>query len=202
MVFEEALARVMSPTGESREYENAVLPCQACNGLVSCVYICIGCGMHGHPLCIHLEQFLDYLFCPSCLLKAMHEYASFQDDQRRHLWKGRLSTQVSTWRSRVTEVIGMSSTIGVAVGGALVAVAGVASGLAHGVARGASIGSNVVQLALPAANEDQESTTYLSVGDSVEADRQVGRQPEGDRLTARPTEVATQRRGGPRCAVC
>ena len=78
----------------------------------------------------------------------------------------------------MTEVIGMSSTIGVAVGGALVAVAGVASGLAHGVVRGASVGSNVVQLALPAANEDQESTTYLSVGDSVEADRQVGRPPE------------------------
>ena len=109
----------------------------------------------------------------------------------------------------MTEVIGMSSTIGVAVGGALVAVAGVASGLAHGVVRGASVGSNVVQLALPAANEDQESTTYLSVGDSVEADRQVGRQPEGDSgrrtfnlLTDRPSEVATQRRGGPRCHVC
>ena len=85
MVFEDALARVMSPTGENREYEDARLPCQACNGLVSCVYICIGCGMHGHPLCIHLEQFLDYLFCPSCLLKAMHEYSSFQDGQRRQL---------------------------------------------------------------------------------------------------------------------
>ena len=202
MVFEQALARVMSPTGESREYVNAVLPCQVCKGMVSCEFICIGCGLHGHPPCIRLEQFLDYLFCPSCMFKAMHEYTSFQDDQRRHLWKGRLSIQVFTWRSRVTEVIGMSSTIGVAVGGALVAVAGVASGLAHGVVRGASVGSNVVQLALRAANEDQESTTYLSVGDSVEADRQVGRPPEGDRLTARPTKVATPRRGGPRCAVC
>ena len=98
----------------------------------------------------------------------------------------------------MTEVIGMSSTFGVAVGGAIVAVAGVASGLAHGVARGASIGSNVVQLALPAASEDD----FLSVGDSVEADRQGGRPPEEDRLATRPTKVETPRGGGPRCAVC
>ena len=109
----------------------------------------------------------------------------------------------------MTEVIGMSSTIGVAVGGALVAVAGVASGLAHGVVRGASVGSNVVQLALPSANEDQASTSYLSVGDSAEvSNAPVGRQPEGDGgrrtlnlLTERPSEVGTERRF-PRCHVC
>ena len=70
------------------------------------------------------------------------------------------------WRSRVTEAVGMSSTIGVAVGGAVVAVAGVAAGLAHGVVRGAATGSNILQLALPSMNDDQASTAYLSVCNS------------------------------------
>ena len=93
----------------------------------------------------------------------------------------------------MTEAIGMSSTLGVAVGGAIITVAGVASGLAHGIARGASIGSNVVQLALPATSEDD----FLSVGDSVEADRQGGRPSEEVRLATRRITVATPRRGVP-----
>ena len=55
----------------------------------------------------------------------------------------------------------MSSTIGVAVGGAVVAVAGVAAGLLHGVVRGAAAGSNVPQLALPSTNDEQASDAFL-----------------------------------------
>ena len=72
------------------------------------------------------------------------------------------------WKSRVTEAIGMSSSVGVAMGGAMVAVAGVAAGLAHGVVRGAAVGSNISQLALPGMNDDQASTAYLSAGDPSE----------------------------------
>ena len=68
----------------------------------------------------------------------------------------------------MTEAIRMSSTVGVAMGGAMVAVAGVAAGLAHGVVRGAAVGSNISQLALPGMNDDQASTAYLSAGDPSE----------------------------------
>ena len=54
------------------------------------------------------------------------------------------------------------------MGGAVVAVAGVAAGLAHGVVRGAAAGSNIPQLALPSTNDDQASTVYLSVDGSSE----------------------------------
>ena len=63
----------------------------------------------------------------------------------------------------------MSSTIGVAVGGAVVAVAGVAVGLAHGVVRGAAAGSNMPHLALPSTNDEQASNAFLSLDGSLEA---------------------------------
>ena len=62
---------------------------------------------------------------------AAAEYASFQDTQRREAWRRSLESQIINWRSRVIEAIGVSSTIGVAMGGAVVAVGGVAAGLAQ-----------------------------------------------------------------------
>ena len=118
--------------------------------------------------CLRLESFFDYLFCPTCFPKAAAEYASFQDVQRREAWRRSLETQIVNWRSRVTEAIGVSSTIGVAMGGAVVAVAGVAAGLAHGVVRGAATGSNMPQLALPSTNDEQASEAFFSLDGSSE----------------------------------
>ena len=164
------LARVMSPNDHlalrsndeySGSFDVAQVYCQDCTTLVSCLYVCTGCGIYGHTQCLRLEQLFDYLFCPPCLLKAAAEFASFQDAQRRDAWRNSLAQQIIGWRSRVTEAVGMSSSIGVIIGGAMVAVAGVAAGLAHGVVRGASVGSNISQLALPGMNDDQVSTAYL-----------------------------------------
>ena len=86
----------------------------------------------------------------------------------------------------------MSSAIGVAIGGAVVAVAGVAAGLAHGVVRGASAGSNMPQLALPSASDEQASTAYLSMDGTSEAPSvQVGKLRDGsgeERARAPTTE--------------
>ena len=142
--------------------------CQDCNTPVSCLFVCAGCGIYGHTQCLRLEKFFDYLFCPPCLQKAAGEFAAIQDAQRRVEWRNRLAQQILGWRSRVTEAIGMSSTVGIAVGGAMVAVAGVAAGLAHGVVRGAAVGSNISQFALPGINDDQASTAYQSAGDLSE----------------------------------
>ena len=68
----------------------------------------------------------------------------------------------------MTEAIGMSSSVGVAMGGAMVAVAGVAAGLAHGVVQGAAVGSNISQFVLPGMNDDQVSTACQSAVDPSE----------------------------------
>ena len=120
--------------------------CQDCNTLVSCLYVCTGCGIYGHTQCLRLEKFFDYLFCPPCLQKAAAEFASFQDAQRRDAWRNSLEQQIIRWRSRVTEAIGMSFSVGVTMGGAMVAVAGVAAGLAHGVVRGAESAATSLSL--------------------------------------------------------
>ena len=123
--------------------------CQDCNTPVSCLFVCAGCGIYGHTQCLRLEKFFDCIFWSPCLQKAAGEFAAIQDAQRRVEWRNRLAQQILGWRSRVTEAIGMSCTVGIAVGGAMVAVAGVAAGLAHGVVRGAAVGSNISQFAIP-----------------------------------------------------
>ena len=156
---------VKSNDDYSGRFDVAQVYCQDCNTLVSCLYVCTGCGIYGHTQCLRLEKFFDYLICPPCLQKAAAEFASFQDAERRVEWRNSLEQQIIGWRSRVTEAIGMSSLVGVAMGGAMVAVAGVAAGLAHGVVRGAALGSNIFQFALPGMNGDQASTAYQSAGD-------------------------------------
>lgn len=151
--------------------------------------------------CFRLESFFDYLFCLICFPKAAAEYASFQDVQRREAWRRSLETQIVNLRSRVIEAIGVSSTIGVAVGGAVVAVAGVAAGLAHGVVRGAATGSNVPQLALPLTNDEQASDAFLSLdGSSKSRSVRAGGLLEGSG-EERARAPAMGRRP-PRCQAC
>ena len=70
-------------------------------------------------------------------------------------------TQISTWKSRAIEAIGVSSTIGVAVGGAVAAAAGVAASFTQGAVRGiveTSTSSQATLLPPPAALALQDST--------------------------------------------
>ena len=138
-------ARVMSPNDGFHEsnFDETQLSCQVCDTAVTCLFVCIGCGAYGHTQCLHVETFFDYRFCLPCFFKAAAEYASFQDAQRREAWRNSLESQIIRWRSRVIEAVGVSSSIGVAMGGAVVPVAGIAAGLAHGMVRGATAGSNI-----------------------------------------------------------
>ena len=164
-------ARVMSPNDGSHEsiLDEMQVLCQYCETPVTCVFVCTGCGIYGHAQCFRLEPFLEHRFCDSCLPKAVAKYASFQDAQSQEAWRRSMESQVPHWRSTITNAIGVISTIGVAIGGAVVAVAGVAAGLAHGVVRGASADSNMPQLALPSASDEQASTAYLSMDGTSEA---------------------------------
>ena len=160
----------MSPNAGPHEgiLDEVLIYCQQCETPVFELFVCTGCGVYDHAECFRLERFFDYLFCPTCFRKAAAEYASFQDAQRREVWRRSLESQIINWRSRVTEAIGVSSTIGVAMGGAVVAVVGVAAGLAHGVVRGAATASNMPQLALPSTNDEQASNAFFSLDGASE----------------------------------
>ena len=145
-------SRVMSPNSlrvNEGILSNLQTTCQICNGQVYEPSMCAGCGVFGHPVCLHLEHFMDYSFCRKCIPRAISEYASFQDAQRRDEWKRSLVAQICSWKTRAIECIGMSSTIGVAVGGAVATAAGVAAGLAQGAVRGAVGATASGRLALP-----------------------------------------------------
>ena len=98
-----------------------------------------GLRIHGlcRPACLGKGGFFDFFFCSRCIPQVTAEYATFRDAQRQESWKQSLTYQVSTWRTRAIEAIGLTSTLGVTVGSAVATAAGAAAGLAHGAVRGA-----------------------------------------------------------------
>ena len=136
--------RAMSPNVGSEEgvLVNVQAWCQICNDGVHEPLVCAGCGTYGHPACLRTEIFLDYHFCFQCFVRVTAEYATFQDEQRRNVWRQSLQAQITTWRSRAIEAIGLSSTIGVAFGGVVAAAAGAAADLAQGAVQGAAAASS------------------------------------------------------------
>ena len=149
-----AVTRVMSPTlTQSGVLSRVRATCQLCGTLAEDPVVCASCGAFGHPDCLRMEVFLEHAFCGSCIGQVTSEYASFQDAHRREAWRRSLQEQVGAWKTRAIEAIGVSSSIGVAMGGAVVAAAGVAAGLAQGAVRGAAAASSVPQLALPSTTD-------------------------------------------------
>lgn len=146
------VTRVMSPTPVPHDsiLTDMRTTCLGCHSEVHNPAVCAGCGVYGHPWCLHLEGFLGYPFCATCIPRVTAEYVSFQNAQRREAWQRSLETQIGTWKARAIETIGLSSTIGV-VGGVVVAAAGAAAGLAHGAVRGAAEASSVARPAPPRA---------------------------------------------------
>ena len=80
-----APARAMSPNVGSTVgiLNNVETMCQVCINGVREPVVCAGCGIYGHPQCLHTEHFFDYPICAKCIGKVTGEYASFQDAQRR-----------------------------------------------------------------------------------------------------------------------
>ena len=134
---EDTVARVMSPT-TTLEWTRVRGQCIVCQCLVQQPSICANCGNYGHQGCLGFERFLDHDFCARCMPEVTSEYAKFQDAQRREAWRRSLASQVQGWKQRAIEAIGVSSTIGVAVGGVIATAAGAAAGLAQGAVAGAA----------------------------------------------------------------
>ena len=144
-------ARVMSPRMHPNEgiLTGLQATCQICNQMTFEPAVCARCGTYGHPVCLGLERFCDFPFCSRCIPEVTAEYASFQDSQRRESWRRSITDQISTWKSRAVEAVGMSSTFGVVVGGAVATAAGAAAGLAQGAVRGAVEVVSTPRAALP-----------------------------------------------------
>ena len=99
--------------------------------------VCARCARLGHPQCLGMERFAGHMFCGRCISNAIAEYSSFRDAHSRENWRRELALQVSTWKARAVQLIGIPSTVGVVVGGAVAAAAGAVAGLAQGAVRGA-----------------------------------------------------------------
>ena len=79
------VTRVMSPNPRSHEgvLDHVQAICQVSQHLAHDPSVCAGCGSYGHQECLGMEMFFDYAFCAQCIPKALAEYASFKDAQRR-----------------------------------------------------------------------------------------------------------------------
>ena len=126
-----------SPSGRL-DWRRVRAPCATCGHLLTHPAICACCGIYGHDRCLSFERFQDYDFCGECIPRVTAEYAEFQNSQLRASWRQRLTEQACSWQQRAIETIGLSTTIGVAIGGTIATVAGAAAGLATGAVAGAS----------------------------------------------------------------
>ena len=136
-----AATRVMSPT--QRSLNEGILiglhaTCQVCTQGIYEPAVCAMCGRFGHPICLGMERFADYLFCGACVPQAIQQYAAARDQQHREQWRRELAEQIATWKSRTVTAIGVGSTLGLAVGSAVATAAGAAAGLARGAIAGAT----------------------------------------------------------------
>ena len=135
--YTNAIARVMSPRPNEGLQVGFVALCQRCQVSVQEPALCTQCGIYGHPLCLNLEYFQGYPFCGSCASIVMSQYAAYEGALRREQWKRGLAQQIATWRARATEAIGLTASVGVALGGAAATAASAATALMRGVAQGA-----------------------------------------------------------------
>ena len=135
-----ALIRVMSPTTTISTTNRGILMqqqvCVNCNLIAIEPVVCTGCGIHGHPQCIGLEHVQGFPFCATCTTPAIQDFARQLDAARRQQWTLQLTRQLAEWMNRLTEVVGASTSFGIAVGGATAAATGAAVGLVSGVMQG------------------------------------------------------------------
>ena len=134
-----AITRVMSPTeANSGVLQGLQCLCPICHEMASEPAMCVNCGDYGHAVCLGLQYLENYAFCGPCMRIVTPQYAiAIEDAHRRQEWHSRVSTQLVTWKSRALEAIGMSASIGVAVGGAAATAVGAAAAAAQGFVQGA-----------------------------------------------------------------
>ena len=132
-----ANTRVMSPTPNSGLLQGLQCLCPMCSSMTSEPTVCAYCGIYGHAICLGLQHFESYTFCAQCMRKVTQQFAEIQDANQKLDWHVRSSDQLQKWKTRAREAIGMSTSIGQAVGGAAATAAGAAVAAAQGFVNGA-----------------------------------------------------------------
>ena len=142
ILMESAVTRVMSPNPNLGLLLGIHAACGRCGHNVYEPSICAQCSTYGHPVCLNLEYFQGYPFCGTCMAGVAHKYAEFQDALSREQFMRSLSGQINTWRARATEALGLSASVGVALGGAAATATGAAIAMVQGVVKGARTGGS------------------------------------------------------------
>jgi hypothetical protein len=142
-----ALTKVMSPniqtnlvTYDANQHLLLGLQgiCPICNVTTQDPALCANCGAFGHPVCIGIELFQNHYFCHSCFSQMVHQYALIDDIRRRREWEQMLSQQLINLRERARNALGVSTSIGIAVGGVAATAAGAAIAVVQGLVQGAA----------------------------------------------------------------
>ena len=109
---EGAITRVMSPNASEGFLLGIQGHCHRCQAGVYEPVVCTQCGTFGHPQCLGMERFQGYPFCDRCMPYVVQQYATFQTGQRRQEWTRSLGDQITGWRERAVEALGMSASMG------------------------------------------------------------------------------------------
>ena len=137
-----AQTRVMSPTSaNSGVLLGLECVCQFCDKWAAEPTQCVNCGTYGHAICINAQMFRNYSFCGFCVQHAVQRYEALGDTVRQQEWQDSLSTQLVSWQQRAREAVGVSASVGQAIGGAAATAAGAVVAAAQGLARGAASAS-------------------------------------------------------------
>ena len=118
------------------DFATVTVTCQVCTASAFGPALCARCGKYGHPHCLRMVLFHDYAFCGDCYPQVKQDYNLYLEAQNADLWKQSTSTMLATWKQRAMAAIGLSTTAGVVVGGAVASMAGGAAGLVSGVVQG------------------------------------------------------------------
>ena len=150
----EEVTRVMSP--------NAVVPytvgsfgggqgwldvakCPRCNTFCQDPVICSGCGAFGHPGCVGAEMFQGLPFCGECFSGIALDFANRRNAEMREEWRRTQTQSLVLWKSRVTTILGVSTTMGETIGAASAAVVSTALAVASGIKTGVLESVNIIQ---------------------------------------------------------
>ena len=108
-----------------------------------------------HPDCLQAQNFQGLPFCTHCLRQIILDYGAREDQRRREEWKAYHIQLLHTWKERAMNAVGLTSAVGVVIGGTMAVVAGAAAVFARGAVVAAVCGRSSSQAALMGQRENE-----------------------------------------------
>ena len=179
--------RVMSPKQPNNNILMGITcSCQVCQIGVSEPVVCTSCGISGHVVCIGAKPFQNYMFCERCMPQAIAQWSAYEDMRKRQEWDISFRNQLASWKSKAVEALGVSTTVGIAIGGAAATAVGAAVAATHGIVQGISQASTPLpaladQVPIPSSPPNTDSGTVIQRPLSLQG--QAPMYSEQDRVT-------------------